>query len=201
MVAENVKGLILGKARGYVKQIKELFNLAGYEVQLFLLNSAAMGVPQRRERTFFIAQRKGTCRPGLRLNFNGQAITPQDAFVGINPAGQTITGRMTAEYWKKTRPGSGFGDAGGYCSTQKLSQNRVAPTLRASLRHYHWSEPAVISDMACVRLQSYPDDYNFLKTDAGYLCGMSVPPVMMANVASQIDKQWFQSKQGARAHG
>ena len=25
-----------------------------------------------------------------------------------------------------------------------------------------------------------------------YVCGMSVPPVMMANIASEVNKQWFE---------
>lgn len=45
IVAENVKGLVIGKAKGYVKQIYQAFELSGYDVQLFLLNSAFMGVP------------------------------------------------------------------------------------------------------------------------------------------------------------
>jgi len=55
VVAENVKGLISGNAKGYVKQIFKAFKDAGYSAQLFLLNAAAMGVPQKRERVFFIA--------------------------------------------------------------------------------------------------------------------------------------------------
>ena len=49
VVAENVKGLVIGKAKGYVKQIFKKFDEAGYDVQLFLLNAAFMGVPQKRE--------------------------------------------------------------------------------------------------------------------------------------------------------
>ena len=52
VVAENVKGLIQGNARGYVKQIFKAFKEAGYSCQLFLLNAAAMGVPQRRREHF-----------------------------------------------------------------------------------------------------------------------------------------------------
>ena len=45
VVAENVKGLIIGKARGYVKQIFRRFREAGYRCQLFLLDASSMGVP------------------------------------------------------------------------------------------------------------------------------------------------------------
>ncbi len=40
VIAENVKGLIQGKAKGYVKQIFKAFDEAGYTTQLFLLNAA-----------------------------------------------------------------------------------------------------------------------------------------------------------------
>ncbi|WP_186303816.1 DNA cytosine methyltransferase, partial [Bacillus pumilus] len=56
-VAENVSGMIKGKAKGYVKLVIERAKEIGYDVQLFLLNAATMGVPQRRERVFFIGRR------------------------------------------------------------------------------------------------------------------------------------------------
>jgi DNA (cytosine-5)-methyltransferase 1 len=43
-------------------------------VQLFLLNAASMGVPQKRERVFFICQRKDLNLPKLKLEFNEDAI-------------------------------------------------------------------------------------------------------------------------------
>ena len=43
-------------------------------VQIFLLNSAKMGVPQRRERTFFIARRKDLKLPKMVLNFSEKPI-------------------------------------------------------------------------------------------------------------------------------
>ena len=39
---------------------------------------------------------------------------------------------------------------------------------------------------------SYPKDYNFLKLKPEYLIGMSVPPVVMANISEQIYLQWLQ---------
>ena len=46
IVAENVKGLIQGNAKGYVNLIIKKLNEIGYNTQLFLLNAARMGVPQ-----------------------------------------------------------------------------------------------------------------------------------------------------------
>lgn len=61
VVAENVRGLLLGEAKGYVSRIYREFDKAGYHVQHWLLDAQYMGVPQRRERVFFIALRKRPC--------------------------------------------------------------------------------------------------------------------------------------------
>jgi DNA (cytosine-5)-methyltransferase 1 len=74
VIAENVKGLIQGNAKLYVKKIFKTFDEAGYNVQLFLLNAASMGVPQKRERVFFIGYRKELCFGKLELRFNEKAI-------------------------------------------------------------------------------------------------------------------------------
>ena len=58
VIAENVKGLLLGNAIEYVRRIYREFDKAGYYCQHWLLNASKMGVPQRRERVFFIALRK-----------------------------------------------------------------------------------------------------------------------------------------------
>ena len=53
VVAENVKGLLQGEAKEYVRKIYEEFDKAGYYCQHWLLDASKMGVPQRRERVFF----------------------------------------------------------------------------------------------------------------------------------------------------
>ena len=65
VVAENVKGLLLGNAIEYVKKIYEEFDKAGYYCQHWLLDTSKMGVPQKRERVFFICLRKDLAKPFL----------------------------------------------------------------------------------------------------------------------------------------
>ena len=36
---------------------------------------------------------------------------------------------------------------------------------------------------------SFPQDYNFCKNNPKYVCGMSVPPVMVANIADAVYNQ------------
>lgn len=66
VVSENVKGLLLGEAKEYVRRIYREFDRAGYYVQHWLLDASKMGVPQRRERVFFIAFRKDLAKPFLK---------------------------------------------------------------------------------------------------------------------------------------
>ena len=51
-IAENVKGMIAGNARGYTKAVLRRFKDIGYKPQLFVVNAADCGVPQKRERVF-----------------------------------------------------------------------------------------------------------------------------------------------------
>ena len=72
---ENVKGIIQGNAKWYSKEIVRRMEVNGYAVQVFCLNAASMGVPQKRERVFFIGHRKELGLPKLKLEFDERAVT------------------------------------------------------------------------------------------------------------------------------
>jgi DNA (cytosine-5)-methyltransferase 1 len=193
VIAENVKGLIQGQARGYVKEIFLAFRKAGYDTQLFLLNAAAMGVPQRRERTFFIARKNDLQLPKLKLEFNENEISLYEAFAGCNSNGKSLT-ESTLKLWEKCKEGSTLSTVhpnGMRWNWIKLSRNSPSNTLASTdaYMHLHWAMPRSISDSEIVRIQSFPDDYDFSNQTAGYVCGMSVPPFMMQRIANQIEKQ------------
>lgn len=194
IVAENVKGLILGNAKGYVREIMAEMREAGYRPQLFLLSSARMGVPQARERTFFIATRNDLEAPLLTLKFSETPITVGDAFKGVAKEKQNGTGPQTSKYWHRTAPGDPFSAAhpkGHMFNLYKLSPKQVSKTLTAACHLYHWDAPRLITQAEAIRLQSFPDDYIRLDSDMRYVCGMSVPPYMMQRVALEIGRQVF----------
>jgi len=62
-VAENVSGLVKGVAKGYFKRILAKMRSMDYVVEAKLLNAAWLGVPQARERLFFVGVRKDINRP------------------------------------------------------------------------------------------------------------------------------------------
>jgi DNA (cytosine-5)-methyltransferase 1 len=67
VIAENVKGLLIGEARAYVSRIYEAFDEAGYIVQHWLFDASTMGVPQRRETGFLCCIKKRFGRAIFRV--------------------------------------------------------------------------------------------------------------------------------------
>lgn len=62
---------------------------------------------------------------------------------------------------------------------------------------YHHSKPRHLHVEEYQLAGTYPLDYNFLGAkNPVYLIGMSVPPVMTAQVAHQVYLQWFSRTQG-----
>jgi len=197
VVAENVKGLITGKARGYVKQIFQQFRAAGYETQLFLLDASRMGVPQKRKRTFFVARRADAGLGQLGLAFQE---SPTSIIEATHNAPQIIAGArlspLAQEYWVKTKVGDSLCKVhprGSWFSKVRLNPKKAAPTVTAHSHNdlLHWAEPRAISGGEVIRLQTFPDDYNFQRERPHYVCGMSVPPFMMQRVALAIRQAWF----------
>jgi len=195
VLAENVKGLIQGNAKLYVKKIFKAFDKAGYNVQLFLLNAASMGVPQKRERVFFICQRKDLNLPKLKLEFNEDAI-PFKQFEQTIGSEEKLTPDQL-KWWELCKKGNAFSSVhpkGHWFNAYKLDWNSIFPTLTASggnAEPFHPEIPRKINTIEYCCGGTYPQDYYFQELEPKYLIGMSVPPVMTAQIANQIKIQWL----------
>ncbi|MCD7721694.1 MAG: DNA (cytosine-5-)-methyltransferase [Prevotellaceae bacterium] len=212
VVAENVEGLLLGNAVKYVRDIYAYLDAAGYLVQHWLLRAETMGVPQRRHRVFFIALRKDLARPflvqkdifaeapALRLEFNEPPIPFREI---ATYQGREITGENMRKYWDNRKDG----DRNMAEATQRLEgraanfnrgyayPDKVCPTLTHDSAHpVCFDKPLFFSEEEYLLASSFPLDYDFEGRGTNlvaYVCGMSVPPVMMANVATEIYRQWL----------
>lgn len=49
----------------------------------------------------------------------------------------------------------------------------------------------LMTDRDIINCQTFPQDYDFMDQNVQYVCGMSVPPVMMANVSLKVYEQWL----------
>lgn len=200
-ILENVPGIIAGRAKAYAIAIVERLNNIGYEVQIFSLNAATMGVPQARERIFFIARRKDLNFKPLILNFNEKPIL----FGEIADRGSTthkslwpsVVARLP--FVEKGEPCLKYADAryrklntlNAFFSTQILYDDVVPGTLTSQGTSIYWEEKRTLNDTEYRRMSTFPADYDFCGIDARYICGMSVPPFMIARIANEIKRQWF----------
>jgi DNA (cytosine-5)-methyltransferase 1 len=211
VVAENVKGLLLGNAIDYVRKIYKAFDEAGYTCQHFLLNASKMGVPQRRERVFFIALRKNlapkfmeavdmfTELPKIKMEFNEKEIPFKDFDSG--KPGRKIT-KCILEWYDKTDIGESVGNCirrHGFkeklFSYSKLDPNKPLKTILSAYNsgEFRHDTPHYLHEEDIIKGGSYPTDYNFLDVKPKYLVGMSVPPLMTGKIATEIYNQWLKN--------
>ena len=182
VIAENVKGLLFGNAKQYVKKIYKSFDEAGYYCQHWLLDASKMGVPQKRERVYFICLRKDLAKnfleqvdmfrqlPKLELNFNEKEIAIKE-FAEFEQ-------KKDNQNYSENR----FGDV-------ILDLNRAANTITSGVRFWK-DENLILTKKGYNLIGSYPLDYKF-NTDNVYVIGMSVPPLMTAKIAEQVYNQWL----------
>lgn len=197
-VLENVRGMVIGNAKAYTKRVVEKLNEVGYRVQLFLLNAASMGVPQRRERVFFICLRSDLKKPSLRFDFAEPPIFYSEI---MRDSPRPSLSEFATSVWEKRLPEDrGFDDIwrrdgveNRWFNWRLLKDYEVVPTIASSAgsRPVREDIPAYISDEEIILSGTFPMDYNFGDIGIQYMIGMSVPPVMTAQIAHQIYLQWF----------
>lgn len=208
VIAENVKGLLIGNAIDYVRRIYKEFEEAGYYCQYFLLDASKMGVPQKRERVFFVCIRHDLgvnflkvsnlfdVEPYIDMEFNEQEICYGEyADYKGTPIGRRMKELFDlrkmgdialAEAYKKQTGKRGF------FNQQYLYENKVSYTLTAHADSIiPFNKPIYLSPSEVCNISTFPQDYNFCGLTPYYICGMSVPPIMMAQVATRVYNQWL----------
>jgi DNA (cytosine-5)-methyltransferase 1 len=207
VISENVKGILAGDAKNYVIKMYEKFAAAGYILQHFLLEASKMGVPQKRERVFFIALRADLANPflkqvdmfnlvpELKLEFDGAPILYSDI---ADDFGSELTTHQR-QLWNKR-----IGTDANLCDINKREHDKISgfnarlvrrdevlPTVAGEANLIEYDRPYHVSDAAIIKAQTFPSDYNFMDRRVEYVCGISVPPVMMARVVDCIYEQWL----------
>jgi len=191
---ENVSGILQGNAKVYVKNIvKRLSN--NYNIQIFSLFAANMGIPQLRNRVFIIGLDKNIKKNKLELNFDipktSFSITKKYWHIFENDISDLSIGKL----WDKVKIGEGHKKR---FSLKKPALDKPSPTLTAScgsvatagICHPLYKRKLNIEEVRL--LSTFPKDYNFLNVNPITTMGRSVLPVMMANISYQIYKQWLQ---------
>lgn len=197
VIMENVEGLLLGEAFNYVRQIYKDLNDAGYKVNHYLCKGEKMGVPQTRHRVFFVAVRNDIPFDfdDLDMSFNYEPIVYKDIKEGaITPLKE---GQVFYEIAKKANAcdksiaetRQRLGEKPSAFQTYYIRDNDVFPTVRAKPDVIDLVQMGYVSKETYRNAQSFPNDYDFNSNKVsswGYICGMSVPPVMTKRVVERL---------------
>ena len=197
VIMENVEGLLLGEAWSYVQRIYRHFKEIGYHVHHWLCKGENMGIPQTRHRVFFIALRNDIPFDITKLDmaFNYEpvpyGVIKSGEGIPVNPDTQAYRTLCLATT-EDQRLSDVFVRLGQKekCFGAKIAwEHNVLQTLTANLDYFRGVEKERISIEDIVHAQTFPEDYDFITRTFGnvsYICGMSVPPVMIKRIVTRL---------------
>ena len=194
---ENVSGLAKGNAKAYLKNIVKRLS-KNYNVQIFLLYAASMGIPQIRNRIFIIGHKKEYKLPKLELNFN----IPQLGFevtrkywniLDKNTFHEKIDNLAIGKEWDNVEIGKNSDKFFNLCKPhlKKPCFTITESTSSSAASVMHPTIKRKLNEKEVRMLCTFPKDYDFLDINAISTMGRSVLPVMMANISNQIRLQWL----------
>ena len=194
VIMENVEGLLLGEAWSYVQEIYRQFKAIGYQVKHWLCKGEQMGVPQKRHRVFFIALRNDITNDleALDMSFNFEPVNFAEIKSGVgrplSPDTQTYKCLCEANCNDKS-----IGDVlqrignRDSCFMDKIIwEDDIMPTIRTNGCIYRGTEKTRVTDEDIIHSQTFPEDYDFCGEKVSYVCGMSVPPVMIKRIVQRL---------------
>lgn len=193
MIMENVEGITLGNAWTYVQRIYKELKDIDYTVKHWICKGENMGVPQKRHRTFFIAVRNDIDFDIERFDmfFNYEPVLYKQIKCGSH---ESKEGKK-AELARMAKPGDinllrvsrELDGKDNFFSERVQWENDVLWTIAASGSDI-WVENFgyKINDLEIIAASTFPQDYDFNGQPVKYICGMSVPPLMMKRVVTRL---------------
>lgn len=198
-VMENVTGMVKGCMKQAYLQIIKTLRECGYKAKGEVLNAMYYNVPQSRERVIIIGIKEDLGIEPSHPKPQGKPITVSEAWKGCKDKKGKLLSKYVTPIWENTPAGYSL-EVGAqkilgkkrYFTHRKLSFSRPASTIQKSIGSliYHPEEPRGISLGELKRLQSFPDNFNFigLQGDVWARIGNSVPPNLMKAIAEHIKK-------------
>ena len=188
-IMENVEGLLLGSAWKYVKQIYKMFHDIGYKVRHELLKGEDMGVPQTRHRVFFIATRLDFDLQDIDLKFYYEPIRYGD----FKTNHEKIAKGKMSEAIKQILPNEAVNECmmriygvNSGITHRVVRENDVYPTQIAGHGDIWTVKGNHPSDEDVLHAQTFPEDYDLGIEKSEYICGMSVPPLMIKRLVTRL---------------
>ncbi len=220
-IAENVKGLIsLGEVKDIIINDFRTINGGYLVLEPKVLQAADYGVPQSRERIFFICIAKEymtdtaikKIKEGMINLYPEKSHDAKKQFVSVRDAVFDLcepenSHDLSHQNYSKAKW------YGKHCQGQtEVYPDGLAPTIRSEHHgniefrrlseanggrinsEYHLPQRR-LSVRECARIQTFPDDFQLVTdkvstSDAYKLVGNAVPPLLAYHVARQIQKNW-----------
>ncbi len=192
-IAENVKGLTnLG---GALQKIKDDFanTGTGYYITHKLHMAADFGVPQTRERVFICGIRKDLDPEHFNFPLETHSMEPDDT--GLLPwvtSNEAIGDLIEKPKFTNQHQYSKAKNYGAHLQGNKpIKRDYPSPTIRAEHHgniEFHYSLERRLSIRECARIQTFPDDYEFISSasKAYKEIGNAVPPVLGWHIAQSV---------------
>ena len=198
-VAENVSGLVKGKAKGYFLEILARLKSCGYRVKGKVLDAKWLGVPQSRQRTIFV---------GIREDLNMEPVHPdplpycytlREAIDGCTEPIEIetdINRFAIGREWRILRkPGT---QSLKYFQLVRPLWNKPCPTITAESSNpgaasvCHPTQERKFSVGELKRICSFPPDYHLegFYSQQVERMGRAVPPLMMKRIAERIAEEF-----------
>ena len=196
VIMENVEGLLKGEAWKYVQGIYKKLNDIGYSCRHWLLKCEYMGIPQKRHRVFFVATRLDCDLTKINMDFNYEPVTYSDIKTGKGDEYKKSSQQYRMLEMAIENLDHSVGDVlkrtgqKESCFNDKIIwESEVLPTLPAKGNLSDGHEKTRISRETAISMSTFPQDYDFgTKSYNGvaYVCGMSVPPVMIKRIVTRL---------------
>ena len=200
-VAENVRGILSLEGGSAIRKIVSDFEVAGYQVQYRLLNSADYGVPQTRRRVIIVGVREDIDRefayPAPTHSANGEKglrrwVSMREALADVpdpdGPDADLVPNNVYSRYKVVAR---------NYTGHRLSDPEKPSPTILArgnggggvcAIPHYDGQRRLSVHESALI--QSFPADYRFYGAlNSCYRqVGNAVPVRMAKAIAESVKK-------------
>lgn len=182
VLLENVTGLVKDAARAYFDRVRAQIETLGYDVYWRIVNAAAHGVPQLRERVITVAFRRDV---GAKWEWPTPTfpwLTVCEALAGLPPQPPP----KWAHAFKGEKGIMRWTELDGQAWTITTNPNGTFLRLREGENGHPRFRFLAIRELA--RIQGFPDDWQFVGDDHSQLrqIGNAVPPPMAHALASAV---------------
>ncbi|MFO1489184.1 MAG: DNA cytosine methyltransferase [Verrucomicrobiota bacterium] len=205
-LVENVSMLLSDKYEGRVESFEQTIRQAGYHVAHIVLDASEFGVPQKRERAFFLVTRQPldieSVNRRLEL-FKSKAVNVRQALRGLpTPEARPdrykdeldngqITNHFAMQHSERVKKKIAAIEPGkGPMSYRRLHPTRLSNTLFSGHRAppAHFEEPRSITVREAARLQGFPDNFRIYGAFANQMEQVTnaVPPPLATVVLSVL---------------